>query len=233
MRKASRTKRKRGIAGMTAQRLAEAAVTLTTHCEPSAARARVESFLEAEYDRAFCGKIRAHYPVLIAATGPDGRVLAAAGCRSARGEALFLEQYLDDPIEQVVGREFGRIVERGEIAEIGNLASVSPCASHKLFLALARHLRGIGGTIAVATATQQLRRSFRRLSFPVTALARADAARLSAASEDWGGYYQRDPQVLVGAIDRALPALTTGISSGLALRLRGAHRAAAEALVSL
>ena len=168
-----------------ARRSSEPAFTLTTHVEPGAARERVEVFLEAEYQRAFGGRIRAHYPVLMAATGPGGEVLAAAGYRPARDERLFLEQYLDDPVEHVVGQALGAAVSRGDIAEIGNLASVSPCASRTLFLALADQLRALGCRFAVATATRQLRRSFRRLSFPVTPLARADAARLPVA---WTAY---------------------------------------------
>jgi hypothetical protein len=200
-------------------------LTLSTHREADPARARVESFLEAEYERAFSGKIRTHYPVLMAATGPNGQVLAAAGYRCARGERLFLEQYLDEPVEHVIGRELGRPVSRSDVVEIGNLASVSPCASRTLFLALADHLQSLGCTFAVATATRQLRRSFKRLSFPVTPLARAEAHRLARASEDWGGYYARDPQVLVGFIDGALPALRASLNAFEALTGRLAQRA--------
>ncbi|MGZ6039849.1 MAG: thermostable hemolysin [Phenylobacterium sp.] len=194
------------------------------HQADSRSRYRAERFLEAEYARAFGGRIRQHYPMLMTAAGPDGDVLAAAGFRPATAEPLFLEQYLDDPIEVAIAWRLGEPVRRDDVVEIGNLASASPCASRVLFSALAYHLEQRGATHAVATATRQLRRSFRRICFPVSTLGAADAARLSQGGGDWGSYYARDPQIVVGHISSARPALRAGVVAAEALAARLAAR---------
>ncbi|MBI1405653.1 MAG: hypothetical protein GC145_05960 [Caulobacter sp.] len=171
-------------------------------------RSRVEAFLEASYARAFEGRIRSHYPTLVSVQRADGGIEAAVGFRLAARERLFLEQYLDAPIEQALANRMGLNVRRHEITEIGNLASNSAPATLLLFLALAAHLAEEGCTHAVATATRQLRRSFARVGFATQSLTRAEPARLAGGAADWGAYYARDPEVRVGAIAPALPALT-------------------------
>lgn len=170
-------------------------------------RARVERYIEQAYSQAFNGRIRSHYPILISVQDRAGAIHAAAGFRLAGDHDLFLEQYLDLPVERAIAQGLGEAVSRSAVAEIGNLASASPGASLFLFLALARHLEGIGCSHAVATATRQLRRGFARIGFDTRVLARAEAERLTEGAADWGGYYERDPEVRVGAIAPALPAL--------------------------
>ena len=170
-------------------------------------RLRVEAYLETAYDRAFKGLIRNHYPTLMSIQDREGNIHAAVGFRFASQGPLFLEQYLDGPIETAVAQRLGGPVDRAVVAEIGNLASNSPGASLFLFMALARHLDRQGASFAVATATSQLRRSFARVGFDTEPLARADAGRLADGAGDWGAYYSRDPEVLAGAIGPALSAL--------------------------
>lgn len=48
---------------------------------------------------------------------------AALGYRRAEAQAMFLETYLDRPIEAELSEIFGRPIPRRNIVEIGNLAS--------------------------------------------------------------------------------------------------------------
>jgi len=174
-------------------------ISIHQHFRPE--RERVEAYIEATYAQAFSSRIRAHYPTLMSVQDARGAIHAAVGFRLAGAGPLFLERYLDAPIETVLG------VSRAGVAEIGNLASASAGASLFLFMALARHLHQLGCDHAVATATRQLRRTFGRVGFPTRTLTTADPARLGAEAKDWGGYYTRDPEVLAGAIAPALPPL--------------------------
>ncbi|MFC4442739.1 thermostable hemolysin [Caulobacter henricii] len=171
-------------------------------------RRRVEAYIEAAYASAFNGTIRAHYPTLMSVQDGQGRIHGAVGFRLADNGALFLEQYLDEPVEAAIHRRSGETVDRSAVAEIGSLASESAGASLFMFLALARHLHHKGCTHAAATATRQLRRSFARVGFATQTLTRAEPSRLGDGAADWGGYYNRDPEVMIGAIAPALPALT-------------------------
>lgn len=180
---------------------------ISIHHRQAPERLRVEAFLEASYATAFQGRIRQHYPTLMSIQDRRGVIHAAVGFRLAAQEPLFLEQYLDAPVEAAMAEALGGITLRPAIAEIGNLASQSPGASLFLFLALANHLDRQGCTHAVATATRRLRRSFARVGFATERLARAEASRIANGGADWGTYYQQDPVVLAGPIAPALPAL--------------------------
>jgi hypothetical protein len=196
-------------------------------------RRRVEVYLEAAYACAFDGLIRRHYPTLMSLQDDDGCVLGAVGFRLAAQEPLFLEQYLDAPVETAITRRLGEPVTRGGVAEIGNLASDNAGASLFLFLALARHLDQQGCTHAVATATRQLRRGLARVGFETQPLARAEPSRLGEAAAEWGAYYERDPEVLVGAIAPALEPLNRMLTADAVDRENGranAPRAFREAV---
>jgi hypothetical protein len=175
-------------------------ISIHQHFRPE--RERVETYIETTYAEAFSSRIRAHYPTLMSVQDARGEIHAAVGFRLASDGPLFLERYLDEPIEAVLA------AARAGVAEIGNLASASAGASLFLFMALARHLHQLGCDHAVATATRQLRRSFGRVGFPTRTLTTADPTRLGAEAKDWGGYYERDPEVLAGAIAPALAPLS-------------------------
>jgi hypothetical protein len=180
-------------------------ISLHHHFQPE--RSRVEAYIEATYAEAFSGRIRAHYPTLMSVQDAHGEIHAAVGFRLAASAPLFLERYLDDPVETAIAKAKGAAIDRAGVAEIGNLASKSAGASLFLFMALARHLHQLGCDHAVATATRQLRRTFSRVGFPTARLTTADPTRLGAEAGDWGGYYARDPEVLAGPIAPALEPL--------------------------
>ncbi|HET6970556.1 MAG TPA: thermostable hemolysin [Phenylobacterium sp.] len=191
-------------------------VRVRFHPAGSEGRAPVEAFLEDAYLSAFRGVLRRHYPVLVSVETGGGRIEAAAGVRFARDEGLFLEQYLDLPIEIEAARALNAPVARDQIAEIGNLASDRPGASLRLFAAIAELLAEEGCAYAAATATRQLRRKFGRMGFPTTPLAAAQATRLVADRSDWGHYYAREPEVMVGAVAPALRLLQAMLDEGAA-----------------
>lgn len=169
-------------------------------------RAEAEDFIEAAYARTFGGKIREHYPTLIGVIGSDGAIESAVGLRFADDGPLFLEQYLDEPVELALTRAFGVPVTRTAVAEIGNLAADDHRASARLFVQLAAYLLRQGRTLAVATATRQLRRRFHRIGLTTEPLAPARPDRLGSDAQDWGRYYGRDPEVLAGVVRATQPA---------------------------
>ena len=181
--------------------------TLAAHAPGTPERSAVEAFLESAYHRAFRGAIQSHYPTLLSLQDHRGEIQAAVGFRLASEGPLFLEQYLDAPVEHLLPPLTGEILSRVQIAEIGTLASIDAGASLRLFQALARRLDAEGCTHAVATATRQLRRLFKRIGFSTEILSAADPARLGPAAAQWGGYYDREPEVRAGAIAAALPLL--------------------------
>ncbi len=135
-------------------------------------------------------------------SGP--RIVATAGWRCAGEDQLFLETYLDDPIEAAVARLARQPVKREAIVEVGNLAADRPGGSVELILTLARHLDQLGYEWVVFTATRELIGIFRRLGLPPLALATADPSRLGDQASAWGSYYDSQPVVVAGRIALAL-----------------------------
>lgn len=174
-------------------------------CRPE--RRRVEAFIEAAYLDAYGGQILRHYPTLMSVQDEDGVIYAVVGFRLAADEPLFLEQYLDAPVELALSDAIGTVIARDAVVEIGNLASNGRGATIFLFAAMARHLQSIGAGFAVATATEELRGVFHKAGLGALRLATADPDRLLDHGLSWGGYYDTHPVVLAGSIEAAAAPL--------------------------
>jgi hypothetical protein len=134
---------------------------------------------------------------------------AALGFTRAGSGPLFLERYLDAPIEMLASAALVRPVPRDRIVEIGNFAAADAAVVVELWGRTANDLAD-SSEIAAATLTLPLRRMFARLGVPIHVLAPADPARLGADARTWGSYYELDPQVCIGEIaagQRAISAL--------------------------
>lgn len=157
-------------------------------------REAVEDFITDIYAKAYGAKIRVHYPVLMSVRDVAGRLLAATGFRPADQDDLFLEQYLERPIEDVLQ------TPRSQIVEIGNLASDGGGASLYLFAALSAYLNYRGFKQAVVTSTDFLERRFRQMGLQPKRHAKADPSLLLEHGENWGSYYDTQPHVLSGSV---------------------------------
>lgn len=169
----------------------------------SARRGEVEAFIREVFARHYGARVSTFAPNLLMLQ-QSGRIVAATGWRSARSDTLFLEHYLDCPIEQLLSQLAGQPVARERIVEVGNLAADRPGGSPQVIMALASDLDRRGYDWVVFTATRELIRIFTRLGLPLLALARADPARLGEAASDWGSYYDTEPIVVAGRIDVAM-----------------------------
>ena len=166
-------------------------------------RGVAETFIAEVVCRHYGAKVKAFAPNLMLLED-HGRIMATAGWRCAGEDRLFLETYLDEPIEAAVARLAGQAVRREAIVEVGNLAADRPGGSVDVILNLARHPDQLGYEWVVFTATRELIGIFRRLGLPPLALALADPARLGPDAADWGSYYDSEPVVVAGRIRLAL-----------------------------
>jgi hypothetical protein len=167
-------------------------------------RASFEQFIAARFQRAYGARLTHFSPHLLGVRDALARWRASSGYTPADGQPLFLEQYLDRPVEESLAAGVGRPVAREGIVEVGNLAAVSAGMARTLIPLLARHLHRLGYEWVVFTATRELRNSFRRLGLHPLRLARADPARLPDRGARWGSYYEHDPLVMAGRIVRGL-----------------------------
>lgn len=160
-------------------------------------RAALEAFIHERYATYYGAQVRHFLPRLFALRDRRGELIAAFGLRSAAQESLFLETYLDHPVEQQLAATTGVAARRDEIVEVGNLAGRHPGALRMLIRMLAETLPGFGARWVVFTGGPNLINGFERLGVPLLTLADARVERLPAEERgDWGRYYESEPHVM-------------------------------------
>ena len=146
-------------------------------------------------------------PIFLSLSCRD-QLSAVTGIRPVDASPLFLEQYLDNPIELEINRYSSVPVVRHQIAEIGNLAATQRGSSQLLFILLAATLQRANFEWLVFTATPQVRKAISKLGFELHPVADARASRLQTSTEEeWGSYYQTRPVVVAGQLAQAIEVI--------------------------
>jgi len=173
-------------------------------------RTEVERFIKLVFRRAYNARISHFLPYLLSMR-QGSQMLAALGIRPAAEGELFLESYLDAPIENSLAAHFKCPVDRSRVVEIGNLSSTHGGGARALIVTLTAYLSGAAYEWAVFTATPKVRNNFAKLGIELVPLAQADKTRLGEDQHNWGSYYDQGPMVVAGRIahgvDKVLAAL--------------------------
>jgi hypothetical protein len=170
--------------------------------QESTGRQELESSITHKFERAYGAHLTHFLPSLLR-LGVSGEIGAVVGIRSARDGQLFLEQYLDLPVEQAIARAFQTPIDRDQVIEIGNLAANVPGFACTLFAVLATVLNKAGFRWVACTATPQVAAMLGRMGFSTKTVCSADPERLDDDSADWGDYYASRPRVIVGDVREA------------------------------
>ena len=179
---------------------ADYSLSLRTGDDPL--RPALEHYIATRYERRHKASIEHFMPHLLALD--DGQKTGAAlGLTSARQQALFLECYLNKPVEQAISQALNTPVDRSKIIEIGNLAASQRAASQLLFTLLSALLDQSAYRWIVFTATPCVQALVENRGFSLHTIGQAKAERLNSHA-DWGSYYETQPQVMVGCIDDAM-----------------------------
>jgi len=206
------------------------ALVLRLVAEGSSRRAALERCIADRFARQYGAHVE-HFLPLLLSLDIGNRSRAVAGLRAARQSQLFLEQYLDLPVEQAVSRAFRIPVGRGQIVEIGNLVSLAAGASSILFGLLAMLLDDAGVRWVACTATPRVREMLDGLGFPSTAICVADPQALGDGRSAWGSYYDTRPTVIAG--DVRVAAARVAANASLAALRRSFGRAFDELATAL
>lgn len=179
----------------------------------SALRPALERFIASRFEAVYGARLRHFMPQLQGLYADDGSLRAAFGTRPAAHERLFLERYLDQPIEAYARRMSGRPVERRDIVEVGNLAGSSPGALRDLIVLLCEQLYQQGYQWVAFTGAARLCNSFSRLGLPLRVIAPAAIEHLDTQErEDWGRYYDFEPAVMLGDVTAGRQQLASDAS---------------------
>lgn len=137
---------------------------------------------------------------LVGLRRPNGPWLAGVGYTLAGSEPLFIEHYLDQPVETEIEAKLGTAVRREQIVEVGNLAALQAGAGRRVIICMTALLNQLERTWVVFTSTRSLLNSFTHLEIPTIVLATADPLRLPDRGQNWGTYYDTHPQVMTASI---------------------------------
>lgn len=160
-------------------------------------RGEVEDFIAAVFKQTYGANVTQFMPELVALRDNHGVLMAAFGMRKAAKEQLFLEQYLDMPIEVLMTERLGKTITRDEITCIGNLAVANPRNAGVLIAHVIQHSLDLGIRWGVATAHHRLQNGLIKGGRDIYPLHLADKTRLSKAEQAvWGSYYDHMPQVV-------------------------------------
>lgn len=176
-------------------------------------RAEVESFIQSIYLERYGAHVHTFTPILLGLKDEHGQLVAAVGYRCADANALFLEQYFDAPIEQVMSRNAGVALPRLGLVEVAHLVALRPGQGRRMMSELGVLLQSKGVIWIVSTVTRELRHLFSRMGIVPLALGVADARCLGCDVQDWGSYYEHEPVVLAVQLQIAMrlsPRLVAG-----------------------
>ena len=168
-------------------------------------RAEVERFIQRVYARHFGANVRHFAPHLVCLRDRmSGEIVAAAGYRQASEAPLFLERYLERPVEQCLALPGAPVPSRDGIFEVGHLAAERSGEGRRLIFLMAQHLASRRAQWVVSPLSEVLRHLFVRLGITPQARGRADATALGDGAGEWGSYYDHHPVVLAGQVQHAL-----------------------------
>ncbi len=165
-------------------------------------RAEVEQFVHSNFLQAYGADVRLFMPTLMSLRSDDGKLLGALGLRLAKDDELFLERYLDRPVEQLLAARINSPVDRDGMVEVGNLAVSGAGGGRWLITALTAYLYASRGKWVVFTAGPVLCNAFSRMGMDLIELGDADPSRLGADElATWGSYYDQKPKVMAGRVE--------------------------------
>ena len=163
-------------------------------------RDAVSDFIRAKFLRDHGAHLHHLMPHLFSLRRPGDEIVAAFGLREAAHERLFMECYLDEPVESRIARLSGREVARDRIIEVGNLATTLGGA-RAMIAALTKHLHETGTEWVTFTGVHALRHAFHRLGLRPLSIAAATPDRLSDSERLlWGRYFEGRPVVMAGYV---------------------------------
>ncbi|MEW6989213.1 thermostable hemolysin [Colwelliaceae bacterium 6441] len=155
-------------------------------------RQNIEQFIRHGFAKSYGADISVNMPWVLAIK--EGKFKAGLGIRSAI-QTLFVEQYLDKPIEQYIST-LADNVARKEIAEIGNLYSNAKRFTLPLFLVTAVSLFCNHYRYMVFSGTEHVLKLIKNTGIETTFISTADKEKLLPSNDDWGSYYDTKPNVV-------------------------------------
>ena len=173
-------------------------------------RQMTEGFIQEVFRKRYGANVNEFLPTLVCLKNAAQEPVAALGFQGAGKHALFLECYLQEPVESLLAAHTGSAVDRGRIVEVGNLALGRPGSAREIIALVTGMLHAVDVEWVVFTTGPLLANSFRRLGLPLLDLGPAEITALPPKQRaKWGSYYEQGPRVMAGCLADAHSLLRT------------------------
>ncbi len=175
--------------------------------EGSLGREKVAAFIEDGFRKSFGANISVNMPFLLSVS--EGKLKAALGIRSATSE-LFIEQYLDKPIDR---HNFflAKDISRNEIAEIGSLYSNFNRFTIPLFLVAAVSLFCLDFRFVTFAGTSKVLNLLSKAGVGYEYICDASSKNLLPSTDEWGSYYESKPKVVVVSLAQVMQVIENNV----------------------
>jgi hypothetical protein len=181
---------------------------IQTNPPGSKQRIVAEQFVHTCFKRYYQADVHYFMPMLLSLSDEQGYLQAVLGFRHANDTPLFLENYLDQPVEQLLASRIHAPVDRSRLLEVGNLAVSASGGGRWLITALTAYLSTKHCEWVLFTIGPLLQNVFSRLGLELIDLAEARKDRLPVEEQAaWGSYYDQKPRVMAGNIAQGYTAL--------------------------
>jgi hypothetical protein len=168
-------------------------------------REEISTFIRDGYKKAFDADISVTMPALLYIE--EKNLKAALGMRGGK-ETFFVQQYLDKPVIECVKGHLPEVAVE-QLVEIGSLYSNSNRFTIPLFMVTAVTAYLLGKKALILCGTEHVLDLLTKSGVKFYKLADAKESHLQPSLDDWGTYYQTNPQVVAVSVD-AVMALIEG-----------------------
>lgn len=163
-----------------------------------------QRFIADAYHKAFHARITSFYPSIVVLEDREEAMCGAVGARSAHDQDLFLEQYLERPVTDLISLHTQRKIDRFGVVEMGNLSVLRPAFTYLYMSLIGTWLESFGVEWLVFALTRTLRCLFRRAGVGMIEICEARSGCLGEEASDWGRYFDHQPVVVAMELEPAL-----------------------------
>jgi len=165
-------------------------------------RGQATAFVSQVFQNAYQANVQHFMPNMMRLRDKRLQYKSVMGYCPANEGQLYLEHYLDEPIEHYISRYLGRTIPRSDIVEVGNLAEANPGDARMAITAATAFFYTAGYRWVVFTGVRRVRNTFLKLGLSPKELIAADERKLPQGHiKQWGSYYQGDPVVCFGSLE--------------------------------
>ena len=179
---------------------------------------QLQQFVSTCFRGYFDADVHSHLPYFLSAYSAESLVATLGFEPVEEDKAIFLEQYLECAVEQVISQKIGRAISRLKVVELGSLSSARKGFSELIFILIADILYKAGFEWVVLTATPQVHKLVNKLGLTTIELCVADPIKLDDKGQSWGHYYESKPKVLAGDLHYGIDVLHQHEVAGFMLK---------------